>query len=192
MHESIINYISKYVDLTDNEINIISEQNLFKEYNKGDILLAEGEIAKECYFILKGCVRAYYLLDGEERNTSFFTENQTIAPISYHTKTASTYCLACMEDCLLAIGSIERNKKLLDTLPKLSTLVMQMNEELFIQKTIELDDFKNNSPEQRYLSLIENNPDLANRIPLYHLASYLGITQVSLSRIRKRISLRRS
>lgn len=190
MHESIINYISKYVDLTDNEINIISEQNLFKEYNKGDILLAEGEIAKECYFILKGCVRAYYLLDGEERNTAFFIENQTIAPISYHTKSPSAYYLACMEDCLLAIGSIERNKKLLDTLPKLSTLVMQMNEELFIQKTIELDDFKNNSPEQRYLSLIENNPDLANRIPLYHLASYLGITQVSLSRIRKRISLR--
>jgi hypothetical protein len=70
-------------------------------------------------------------------------------------------------------------------------LIMQMNQERLIQKTVEFDSFKNHNPEQRYLELLEKKPDLANRIPQYLLASYLGITQVSLSRIRKRIVAQR-
>lgn len=188
MDELIINYISKYISLSDEEIRIVREQNLIRQYKKNEVLLAEGELATECYFILSGCVRAYYLIDGEERNTNFYIENQTITPVSYHKHSSSEYYLSCLEDCVLAVGSDERNNELVKQIPKLSSLLLQMNGELLIQKTVELDDFKNYNPEQRYLKLIEKNPDLANRIPLYHLASYLGITQVSLSRIRKRIS----
>ncbi len=189
MDELIINYISKYISLSDEEIRIVREQNLIRQYKKNEVLLAEGELATECYFILSGCVRAYYLIDGEERNTAFYIENQTITPISYQTHSFSEYYLSCLEDCIIAVGSDERNKELVEKIPKLSSLILQMNGELLMQKTVELDDFKNYNPEQRYLKLLEKNTDLANRVPLYHLASYLGITQVSLSRIRKRISL---
>ncbi|MFN8355085.1 MAG: Crp/Fnr family transcriptional regulator [Spirosomataceae bacterium] len=189
MDDLIIEYIAKYIPLTNEEIALIKKQNLIKRYKKEEVLLAEGELATVCYFVLSGCVRAYYLIDGEERNTEFYLENQTITPISYQTQLPSGYYLACLEDCVLAIGSDARNKKLIEQIPKLASLVMQMSSELFIQKAIELDDFKNYNPEQRYLKLIENRPDLVNRVPLYHLASYLGITKVSLSRIRKRISL---
>jgi DNA-binding MarR family transcriptional regulator len=87
----------------------------------------------------------------------------------------------------LAIGNEERNKKLVEKIPKLSSLISQMNNDLLLQKTLEFDEFKNNNPEERYLLILKNKPELINRIPLYHLATYLGITQISLSRIRNRI-----
>lgn len=188
MDELIIKYISNYVPLTAEEVAVVKAQNLLKAYKKGDVLLAEGEQAKECYFVISGCVRAYYLIDGEEHNTAFYIENHTITPVSYQTQTASAYYLECLEDCVLALGNADRNKRLVAQIPKLETLIQQLNGELLLQKTVEFDEFKNHNPEQRYLKLLEKNPELANRIPLYHLASYLGITKVSLSRIRKRIT----
>ena len=67
-----------------------------------------------------------------------------------------------------------------------------MNESLPIQKTEEFDNLKNHNPEERYLLLLKNKPELLNRIPLYHLATYLSITQISLSRIRNRILEKKS
>lgn len=189
MDDLIIDYISKYISLTGEETEIIKKQNLIRQYKKNEVLLEEGELARECYFVLSGCVRAYYLIDGEERNTEFYFESQTITPVSYQNKSVSEYYLSCLEDCVLAVGSDERNKKLVEQIPALSSLISQMAGDLLIQKTIAFDNFRNSSPEERYLHLLDKNPDLVNRIPLYHLASYLGITQVSLSRIRKRVSV---
>lgn len=187
MDNYIIDYISKFIKLSDDEEQIIKEQNLFRHCQKNEILLSEGEYAKDCYFIIKGCLRTYYIKDGEERNTDFYFENQTIRPISYHTKEPSQCYLSCIEDCVIAIGNEERNLKLVEQIPSLSSLISQINESLLIQKTLEFDNFKNHNPEERYLLLLKNKPELLNRIPLYHLATYLGITQISLSRIRNRI-----
>ncbi|MBX2952613.1 MAG: Crp/Fnr family transcriptional regulator [Leadbetterella sp.] len=187
MGNPIIDYISQFIELTEDEAGIINKQNLFRQYRKNEVLLAEGSYAKDCYFIIKGCVRAYYIKDGEERNTDFFFENQTIRPVSYQTKQPSEYYLSCLEECVIAIGDEARNQKLVEQIPKLSALILKMSEELILQKQLEFDHFKNNNPEERYINLLETRPELLNRIPLYHLASYLGITQVSLSRIRGRI-----
>lgn len=187
MDNYIIDYISQFIKLSEDEKKIIAEQNFLRQYKKNEILLSEGEYAKDCYFIIQGCVRTYYLKDREERNTDFSFENQTITPVSYQLKQPSQYYLSCLEDSLIAIGNEARNKKLLGQIPNLSSLISKMNESMLVQKTIEFDNFKNNSPEERYLLLLKNNPELLNRIPLYHLATYLGITQISLSRIRSRI-----
>ena len=192
MDESIIDYISKFIELSEDEKKIINGQNVFRKYKKNEILLSEGNYAKDCYFIIKGCVRTYYNKDGEDRNTDFFFENQTIRPFSYQTKQPSEYYLACVEDCVICIGNDARNQKLIEQVPKLSLLISQMNENLLLQKTLELNNFKINSPEERYLGLLENKPELLNRIPMYHLASYLGITAISLSRIRNRILQKRN
>jgi CRP-like cAMP-binding protein len=188
MDETIIRFITQYVPLSEVEISIIKEQNLFKSFPKNYLLLSEGEQATECYFVMKGCIRAYQLIDGEERNTDFYFENQPIRPISYQTNQPSQYFLACLEDTVVAVGSDSRNQTLVERIPQLSSLINKMNEEQLIQKTEEFDHFKNHSPEERYLRLLEEKPALLARIPLYHLASYLGITQISLSRIRSRIS----
>jgi CRP-like cAMP-binding protein len=188
MENEIINFISSYIPLSGEEVSIIKEQNLIMSYKKGDVLLSEGEFSKECYFILKGCIRSYYLMDGEERTTEFYTENQSIRPVSYLTNQPSEYYLSCLEDCVVALGSAERNKSLIERLPRLSSLIMQMDGELLVQHQISFDQFKHLNPEMRYLKLLETRADLFDRVPLYHIATYLGITAVSLSRMRKRIS----
>lgn len=190
MGNAIANYISQFIPLSEKDARIISEQYLFRNYKKNEILLYEGEYAKVHYFVISGCVRAYYLKNGEERNKEFFFENQIIRPLSFQTNQPSPYFLSCLEDCTLAIGSQSSNKKLLEQIPKLSSFVIQMNESMLIQKILELDNFKNHTPEERYVMLMENHPGHLDRIPLYHLASYLGITAISLSRIRSRISFK--
>lgn len=185
MIDQIIAFITSYVPLTEDEIQIIGELNIIESYKKNTILLSEGKHSNECYFVLKGCVRSYYLIDGEERTTEFYTEQQGITPISYVTKEPSEYYLACVEDCVLSLGT--KNDLLIEKIPKLKTLMLQMNTELLVQSQVSSDQFKNFNPETRYKKLLETRPDLVNRVPLYQLASYLGITPESLSRIRKRI-----
>lgn len=186
----IINFIESYIALSADEKDIIRDLNLIKEYKKDSIILHEGAYAKECYFVLKGCVRAYYVIEGEEKTTEFYTERHAITPISYATKKPSDYYLSCLEDCVLSLGT--KNDILIKKIPRLESLIAKFNGEMLIDKQVSLDNFKNFSPEIRYQKLMESRPDLINRVPQYHLATYLGITPVSLSRMRKRISTKGS
>ncbi|BDD15442.1 hypothetical protein MATR_22670 [Marivirga tractuosa] len=71
----LIEYISKFIQLNKEEIQAISSQIHIRNYKSGDILLREGDVSKVSYFSLKGCVRMYYLFDGEDKTTFFYTEN---------------------------------------------------------------------------------------------------------------------
>jgi CRP-like cAMP-binding protein len=185
MVDQIIQFIASYIPLTDEEVEFIKELNVIESYEKNTILLSEGQVAKECYFVLKGCVRSYYLIDGDEKTTEFYTEQQAITPISYVTEQPSEYYLSCLEDCVVSLG--RKNDLLIERIPRIKNLIIQFNSEQLVKNQISFDTFKNFSPEMRYLKLQETRPDLINRIPQYHLASYLGVTPESLSRIRKRL-----
>lgn len=187
MNSKIIEFISQYISLTEGEARIIEDSKSIKEFGKDDILLKAGEYSNYCFFILKGCVRSYYLSAGEEKNIDFFVENATIVPVSYRTKKPSEYFLSCLEDSIISIATPEQSELLIKNIPKLQNLVAQLTENKLVQKQIMYDDFKNLNAEERYLKLIKTRPDLVNRIPQYHLATFLGITPVSLSRLRRRI-----
>lgn len=186
----IINYISQYIQLTEEEKNFIEKQNLIRFYKKNTVLLAEGQTSKECYFVLKGCVRGYFIINGEEKTTDFFLENDSINPVSYINKKPSDYFLSCLENCVLAVGDDTRNEQLLKQVPRLEGMLVKMTTSLLTQNKSFLDSFKVLTPEMRYVQLMETRPELFQRAPLYHIASYLGITPVSLSRMRKRIAVR--
>lgn len=187
MDDVILEFISQYIELSEEEKRAITSQNLIVSYKKGEVLLSEGQMAKDCFFVLKGCVRSYYLVDGEERTTEFYSENDTINPVSYLNKEPSAYYLDCLEDTVISLGNEERNRALLENVPRLAQMVMQMTGTLLAKNHSTLDDFKNLSPEERYRKLLKERPELFQRVQLYHIASYLGITPVSLSRMRKRI-----
>ena len=187
MDEVIFDFLSKYIDLTQEEKDIISEQKFIKSFKKGDILLAEGDMAKECFFILKGCIFSYYLVEGEVKVTEFFTEKQPITPISYTTKRPSEYYLECLEDCVVSMGSPERTEEIMKKIPRLATLGSGILEDELASQRMKYDTFIKLSPEKRYQNLQKQSPDLLDRIPQYLIASYLGIKPESLSRIRKRI-----
>ncbi len=159
-----------------------------RTFKKGTHLLSEGESSNNCYSIIKGCVRQYYIVDGIEKTTFFYTEEQSIFSFknSSNNKPTSFY-LSCVEDTTLSIISLEEQKAIYEKFPKLEALSRaSLLEELRNYQEM-LASYITTSPEERYKKLLNERPDLLNRVPLYQLASYLGIKPESLSRIRKRI-----
>ena len=183
----LVDYFSQYITLSEEEVQLIQQEDIIREYKKGDILLREGEIAQECFLVLKGCVKRYYLEDGEEKIMEFYTENDPIAPVSYTTKEPSEYFISCVEPSVISTGTEERTQRFLQEFPRFVPIFVKIGDSLSAKKQVSLDEYKNLSPEERYQKLLENRPDLVNRVPQYMIASYLGIQPESLSRIRKRI-----
>lgn len=182
--------ISPYLELTEEEAEIINKNIPIKHFKKGTVLLKAGDIAIECYFNLKGCVREYYLTEeGEERTTQFFTEEDSIAALtSYVNQTPADQYFECVEDCTLSVLNYYKERALYEIIPEFERLCRVSIEDDFGKHQKKLAKFITSSPKERYLDLLENRPDLLNRVPQYHLASYLGVTPESLSRIRKRVA----
>jgi CRP-like cAMP-binding protein len=187
MQDLLFEFISKYVTLTEEEKNALLSLDLFHSIKKGTVLLKEGQKSKENYFVLKGCIRVYYMIDGEEKTTAFYTEMEGLTPHCVITKVPSEYFISCSEDCILLISNAEMSVEVNSKFPKFDTMCRLLSEELLAKKQIDFDEFKTSSPEQRYLNLIQKRPDLIQRVPQHQLASYLGIKPQSLSRLRARI-----
>lgn len=174
--------------LSEEEKEAIKDSATIKVFEKETILLREGQIAKECYFVLKGCVRQYYLVDGDERTSNFFTESQWVASLtSFIQQIPSNHYLTCLEECVLVVGNSEKEHDLYQKFPKFESLSRSiMGHELGRQQEI-MATYITDSPEQRYLNLQKSRPGLIQRVPQYQLASYIGVKPESLSRIRKRL-----
>lgn len=177
--------------LTDDEKAFIWERTPVKFFKKGTILLREGEIADKSYFSFEGCVRQYYLVDGIEKTTFFYTEGQSISSFqSSSTKTPSKHYLECVEDCKLSVSTYESEQEMYSRFPKFKMLCLKETEKQLGKYQEMLAHYITSSPEERYLNLLETRPGLLNRVPQHQIASYLGVKPESLSRIRKRISLK--
>lgn len=189
MENEIAKLISRYLELTDEEASAFAECIPVKAFKKGDILLREGQVSRDSYFVIEGCVRKYYIIDGEERTTEFYIEDESIASIqSYKNKTTANHYFQCVEDCKLAVLNYEKEQELFKRVPKYEALCRMSMEDSFGEQQEALAKFITSSPEARYKNLLETRPDLIQRVPQYHLASYLGVKPESLSRIRKRIA----
>ena len=187
MQDILFDFISKYISLTEDEKNAIVSLDLFRSVKKGTTLLKEGQNSQEEYFVLKGCIRKYYIIDGEEKTTAFFTEMEGLVPHCVTSKTPSEYFISCVEDTILTVTNPNMGVDLNSKFPKFEIMCRILSEELFAKQQIDFDEFKTSSPEQRYLNLLQKRPDLIQRVPQHQLASYLGIKPQSLSRLRARI-----
>jgi CRP-like cAMP-binding protein len=185
--QGLFDFISRYVSLTDEEKNAIIALDIFRSVKKGTVLLQEGQKSDLCYFVIQGCIRTYYVIDGEEKTTAFYTEMEGITPHCVINKKPSEYYISCVEDCLLTVSDTKMEAETFQKFPKFETLCRIMAEEELAKEKINFDEFKTSSPEQRYLNLLEKRPDLILRVPQHQLASYLGIKPQSLSRLRARI-----
>lgn len=187
MKNILFDFISKYVTLTEDEQDALVALDLFRTVKKGTILLNEGQKTKESYFVLKGCIRTYYVLDGDEKTTAFYTEMDALTPPCVISKTPSDYYVSCVEDSILSVSNSDMEVEINTKFPKFDIMCKVLSEQLLAKQRIDFDEFKTSSPEQRYLNLIQKRPDLIQRVPQHQLASYLGIKPQSLSRLRARI-----
>jgi CRP-like cAMP-binding protein len=192
MENILFGFISKYVSLTEDEKNVLLSLDLFHSVKKGTILLKEGQNSKESYFVLKGCIRTYYLIDGEEKTTAFYTEMDALTPHCVINKAPSEYFISCVEDSILTISNADMEMEINSKFPKFELMCRKLSEQLLVKQQMDFDEFKTSSPEQRYLNLLQKRPDLVQRVPQHQLASYLGIKPQSLSRLRARIIEKKS
>jgi CRP-like cAMP-binding protein len=191
MQNLLFDFIARYITLTEEEKNVLLSLDLFRFVKKGTVLLEQGQRSKKSYFVLKGCIRTYYLIDGEEKTTAFFTEMDALTPNCVISNTPSEYFVGCVEDTLLLLSDADIEVEVNAKFPKFDTMCRMFTAELLAKQQIDFDKFKTSSPEQRYLNLLESRPDLLQRVPQHQLASYLGIKPQSLSRMRARISGKR-
>ena len=192
MQDILFNFISKYISLTEDEKNALVSLDIFRPVKKGTVILKEGQRSKDSYFVLKGCIRTYYIIDGEEKTTAFYTEMDVLTPHAVIHQTPSAYFISCVEDSILSVSNADMEAEVNSKFPKFEIMCRKLSEELLAKKQIDFDEFKTSSPEQRYLNLLQKRPDLIQRVPQHQLASYLGIKPQSLSRLRGRLLEKKS
>ena len=180
MQDILFDFISKYIPLTEDEKNAILSLDLFRSVKKGTTLLKEGQKSQDSYFVLKGCIRVYYIIDGEEKSTAFYTEMDAFTPHCVINKTPSEYFISCSEDSILTVSNADMGVEINSKFPKFEIMCRLLSEELLAKQQIDFDEFKTSSPEQRYLNLMQKRPDLIQRVPQHQLASFLGIKPQSL------------
>ncbi len=177
--------------LSEEERQAIDETMTIQHYKKGTVLLKEGQTSTEVYFVLEGIVRQYYLVDGEEKTGDFFAEEQWVVSINgFDPNTPSNHFLECCMDCSLVVGNSQKGESLYKKFPKLETVSRKLMEKIFTGQQEKMEAYTKDTPTLRYLKLLKSKPDLFQRIPQYQIASYIGVTPESLSRIRKRVSLK--
>ncbi len=154
------------------------------------ILLRDGEVAKKLYLILRGGCRLYIIReDGAEITVQFFFERQMVASVeSALTGEPSSLYLETMEECEFLVVDIKSFQKIIELDPVLKDHVFRFAFQRFITYSHLFTSFLLDRPEARYRNLLKEYPDIARRVEQRYLASYLGITPVSLSRIKKRIA----
>jgi len=187
MEEHLFRFLAKHIVLNEEEKEVLLGFDLFRTYPKGLLLLDEGGFSKEAYFVIKGCLRTYYLQDGLEKTIAFYTEEEGITPESLINQTPSKYCISCEEETILLVSTPKMEKLVFEKFPKFETLCRVLSEKELANQQLAFAKMFNATPEERYLHLMKTKPKLLQRVPQYQIASYIGVQPESLSRIRKRL-----
>lgn len=183
-------FLMRHLTLSKREMQIMLGLVRFKTLPKGAVLFSKGELTREYYLVIRGGVRTYFLVDGVDITTGFYTETDSLIPESTTINEPSAYYAACFEDSTVVISTADVEQQLFQHIPEFEPLCRKFSEMLLAKKTRSLGEYRTMKPEQRYLQLVRERPELIQRVPQYHLASFLGVRPESLSRIRKRLSQR--
>jgi len=185
--EAFRTFIEQYVSITNDEWKIISSKFISKTFKPGDLLLKNGQVCNHLFFLETGLLRFFIWKDGET-TTKFFTEAPYIftSQRSFSQRLPSKENIEALEDSLVRQISYNDQKELLK-IPVWNTLARKITQEVqFFTENI-LEELQNSTAEERYKLLLENRSELLMRVPLKYLASYLGVTPQSLSRIRRKV-----
>ncbi len=161
-----------------------------KKLRKRQYLLQEGDVCKCAAFVSRGCLRLYSLDNfGREHIQNFAVEGRWMTDsVSYHTQEPSASNIDALEDSELFLIDRKSQEKLVSAVPKWGEYLRLVLEEMIKDALKRISDFVSLSSEERYKNFLRSYPDLMQRIPLHQIASFLGITPQSLSRIRREVT----
>ena len=184
----IINNIKSFVALSQNDEDAFIKILQVKKYSKKEFILQEGEICDKIFFINSGATRDYFNIDGEEKTVQFFFGDSWFTDYgSFLTNQPTIENLQALEPCEVVHFKKSDLYNLYVTNPVFERVGRVMAENAFMRLMSLTTMRTNQDPEERYLNLLKERPEVVERIPQHYIASYLGLQPQSLSRIRKRI-----
>ncbi|MFN3849293.1 MAG: Crp/Fnr family transcriptional regulator [Spirosomataceae bacterium] len=185
--------VNHFLPITDEEFALSDGFWHTKTYKKGEFYNDFKQVCKHLGFVLNGVFRTYYVDEksGDEKNIYFYTHNQIVVSYaSFINQVPCHYYTQAMVDSRVVYIHIENLMKLYQKShiwERFGRLIAEQASNIALDRT---ESLLFRSPEERYLNLVSQHPDIINSIPLYHISSYLGIQGPSLSRIRKRIAMK--
>jgi len=187
--KEFIDYILQFGNLNQHQIDLISKKTTEVELQKDEYYLEAGNVSRRFGFIVEGIARVSYFNNKSEEITKYFVdENNILVDLeSFDNQIPSIAYVQAITDCKIVVFSKEDWQELLNTIVGWDAIVHKIISKALLQKVERISSIVAQDATTSYLTFLEKYPNLANRIPLSYLASYLGITQSSLSRIRKNI-----
>jgi CRP-like cAMP-binding protein len=185
--EQIKQVIKQMIDVSEEELNNFLSQAIFKTFKRQEIISRPNSIPNEIFFVNKGIIRVLITdSEGTEHTIHFALENQFIADYSnFIQKLPSIYCLQTLEETEVVVlprSSIEWGYRNLKEGQKMGRLIAEY---YFIYQDDRIKKNYVKTPKERYDSITEVFPNIHNRVPQHMIASYLGITPIHLSRLKK-------
>ena len=190
MYELFFKKFNEIVPLTNKEEEVISNYLTPKKLRKKQYLLQESDVCKHIAFVEKGTLRSYTVSEkGSEHIIQFALEGWLISDLfSFLTGEPATYNIEALEDSELLLTSKSAHEELLQKLPKYETYTRIQITGAYIGMQRRLTSIISLSLEERYTYLSSLYPDIVQRVPQHMIASYMGLTPETLSRVRKRIA----
>lgn len=186
--------MEKFVPFTEEEWALFTPYLFVRELDKKDAFVVDGKVCDQIGFIVSGSVRLYYIKDGMEISNYFsFAGDLTSSFKSYLTQTPSLFTIDAMEPAIILCYTHKSMQEMLQhpvlgiKMERYGRLVSEYLNCCYEDRLI---SFVTQTPEERYCQLLQSGYDIMQRIPQHYIANYLGITPVSLSRIRKRLLVR--
>lgn len=191
MFENLIKNFKSYVHFNEEELVFFLSLFEFRVIKKDKKLLQVGQVCNYVSYINNGLMRYSHVIDNTEHTVAFFPENMWVSDYgSFLVRKPSDIAIEALEDTELFLLSYDAVQRAYEKNKVFERFGRIMAERLFLNLVDGASDMRQKSPETRYMELIENHPQIINSVPLKYIASYLGITPESFSRIRKRISTR--
>jgi CRP-like cAMP-binding protein len=187
MNDLIIQFILQYslgFTISEGTIGELTKHLSISEHAKNHVLLKENQRHDFAYFVIKGAARSYYLKDGTEVNTWFAFENELIGSLNTYRDLPSRETVELLEEATLISINLKTVKPLIHSNLQISNFIGAVIEEYaqFLEDRIFYTQFMNSK--ERYELLLKHEPMALQRIPLTYIASYLGISRETLSRLR--------
>ena len=189
MFQEIDQHIGRCAPISATELDIFHSKLKYKVFKKKSLLLQQGEICKFEAYIIKGCVKKYYLdQDGNEVILQFAVEDWWVSDIgSFYEQKPSNLFIETLEDTEVLLIDFESKQSLFEEIPHLERVFRIMLQRAYSVLESRFYSTVAHSAETRYLEFLKKYPSIPQRVPQQLIASYLGITPESLSRIKAHI-----